>query len=101
MEKTYHYQITHDGAVLATGEQTLDLGVLTPNLHKSGYWSDVLRELSDKARLAIKVGGDWYHPDDDNFSPFEDEEEVIDVQVTYGVASPQGSLNQHYKAMKI
>ncbi|KAE8256835.1 hypothetical protein [Ectopseudomonas guguanensis] len=99
MEKTYHYQITHDGAVLATGEQTLDTGFR--QLHETRLWLDVLRDLAKKANLAIKVGEDWYHPDDSNFSPFEDEEEVIDVQVTYGVASPQGSLNQQYKAMKI
>lgn len=93
MEKTYHYQITHDGAVLATGEQTPDTGFR--QLHETGYWNEVLRDLAIKARLAIKIGDEsWYHPDDSNFSPFEDEEEVIDLQVTYGVASTQGSLNQ-------
>lgn len=99
METTYYYQLTQDGAVLATGEKPFDAG-LRP-LHETGFWLDVLRDLAEKANLAIKIGEGWYHPDDSNFSPFEDEEEVIDVQVTYGVASPQGSLNQQYKAMKI
>ncbi|MGE6243221.1 hypothetical protein [Ectopseudomonas guguanensis] len=67
----------------------------------------MLRDLTKKANLAIKVGEDWYHPDDSNFSPLTGDDgevieaEVIDVQVRYGVASPQGSLNQKYKAIKI
>lgn len=96
METTYQYQITQDGAVLATGEKTLDLGVLTPNLHKSGFWGDVLHDLAEKANLAICVNGGWLHPTDSNFSPLDDEGALIDVQIGY-----RGGLNQHYKAMKV
>lgn len=99
METAYQYQITHNGAVLATGQSSFDAGMR--QLHQTGYWKDVLRDLTKKAGLAICIEGKWCHPDDSNFSPFEDEEEVIDVQVTYGVASPQSSQNQRYKAIKI
>jgi len=94
METTYYYQITHDGAVLATGEQSFDTGVR--ELHETRLWLDVLGDLAKKANLAIKIGEGWYHPDDSNFSPPTGDDgevietEVIDVQVRYGVASPQG-----------
>lgn len=94
METTYHYQITRDGAVLATGEDSFDAG-LRP-LHETRLWLDVLRDLAEKANLAICVDGGWLHPTDSNFSPLDDEGELIDVQIGY-----RGGLNQHYKAMEI
>jgi hypothetical protein len=99
MKTTYYYQITHDGAVLATGQSSFDTGMR--QLHETGHWKAVLRDLTKKAGLAICIEGNWCHPDDSNFSPFEDEEEVIDVQVAYGTSSPQGSLGLHYKAMRL